>query len=101
MTSNQLFGRMPGKRVRDVRVYLQANSLTLELFDKYVTQHSAPNTHYRPDIVYTGVMQRSMRGGDPESTMDYLALRYGLDSHAKGCSYTGWRSWTVPTGIRG
>ena len=84
MISNQLFGRMPGKRMRDVRACLQAYSLALELFDKYVTLPSAPNAHYRPDVVYTGLMQLSMSGGYAESTMDDLALRYGLDSPCGG-----------------
>ncbi len=84
MISNQLFGRMPGKRMRDVRACLQAYSLALELFDKYVTLPSAPNVHYRPDVVYTGLMQLSVNGGYAESTMDDLALRYGLDAPCGG-----------------
>ena len=56
----------------------------MELFDKYVTRHSAPNAHYRPDVVYTGLMQLSMSGGYAESTMDGLALRYGLDAPCGG-----------------
>ncbi|MDG6973173.1 MAG: hypothetical protein JRN13_07550, partial [Nitrososphaerota archaeon] len=70
--------------MRDVRACLHAYSLALELFDKYVTLTSAPNAHYRPDVVYTGLMQLSMSGGYAESTMDGLALRYGLDSPCGG-----------------
>ena len=84
MISNQLFGRMPGKRMRDVRACLQAYSLALELFDKYVTLPSAPNVHYGTSTLYTGLMQLSMSGGYAESTMDDLALRYGLDSPCGG-----------------
>ena len=63
---------------------LQARSLALELFDKYVTLPSAPNVHYGTSTLYTGLMQLSMNGGYAESTMDDLALKYGLDSLRKG-----------------
>jgi len=84
MISNNLFGRMPGKRVRDVRACLKAYSLALELFDKYVTLPSAPNVHYGADVVYTGLMQLSMNGGYAESTMEDLRLRYGYDAPCGG-----------------
>ena len=84
MISNQLFSRMPGKRMRDVRACLQAYSLALELFDKYVTLPSAPNAHYGTSTLYTGLMHLSVNGGYAESTMTDLALRYGLDSPCGG-----------------
>lgn len=84
MVYHNLFGRMPGKRVRDVRVCLEANNLALELFDKYVALPSAPNVHYGTDVLYAGLMQLSVNGGYAESTMDDLALRYGIDSPCGG-----------------
>ena len=70
--------------MRDARACLQAYSLALELFDKCVTLPSAPNVHYGPDTLYTGLMQLSVNGGYAESTMDDLALRYGIDSPCGG-----------------
>lgn len=88
MISNHLFSRMPGKRMRDVRACLQAYSLALELFDKYATLPSAPNSHYGTDVLYTGLMQLSVNGGYAESTMEDLRLRYGVDSPC-GADFTG------------
>ncbi len=100
MVYHNLFGRMPGKRVRDVRACLRANALALELFDKHVTLPSATNVHYSPETVYTGLMQLSTRGGYAESTMDDLRLRSGVDApcgadflyRMKKVGYEGWRS---------
>ena len=47
MLSTDLFGRMSGKRMRDIRACLRAYSLALEPFDKYVQLPSALNVHYR------------------------------------------------------
>lgn len=74
------FDRLPGKRIRDVRTALKANSLSLELFDKHVRLPSAPNIHYGAGALYTCLMQVSMKGGYAQSTMDDLALRYGMDA---------------------
>jgi len=74
------FNRMSGKRIRDVRVCLKANALALELLDKYVRLPSAPNAHYGTDGLYTGLIHLSMNGGYAQSTMDDLALRYGVDA---------------------
>ena len=84
MISNNLFGRMPSKRIRDVRMCLKAYSLALELFDKYVRLPSAPNAHYGADVMYTGLMQLSMNGGYAESTMEDLRVRYGLNAPCGG-----------------
>jgi hypothetical protein len=94
------FNRMSGKRIRDVRACLRANALALELFDKYVSLPSAPNAHYGAEGLYTGLMQLSMNGGYAQSTMDDLALRYGMDSPCGGAflyrlkklSYDDWHS---------
>src|ERR1017187_7488963 len=94
------FDRMSGKRIRDVGACLKAYSFALELFDKHVTLPSAPNAHYRADALYTGLMQLSMNGGYAESTMDDLALRYGMDAPCGGAflyrlkklDYDGWYS---------
>ncbi len=79
---------------------MKTYSLALELFDKYATLPSAPNVHYRPETVYTGLMQLSMRGGYAESTMEDLRLRYGMDAPCGGdflyrlkkVGYDGWQS---------
>jgi len=92
--------RLPGKRIRDIRETLRANSLALELFDKHVRLPSADNTHYGADSLYTGLMQLSMSGGYAQSTMDDLALRYGMDApcgaaflyRLKKLGYDDWRS---------
>jgi len=80
MISNNLFSRMPGKRIRGVWVCLKAYSLASELFDKYVGPPSAPNVHYGADGLYTGLMQLSMNGGYAQSTTEDLRVRYGLDA---------------------
>ncbi len=79
MFSNDLFSWVSGKRVRDIQMCLKAYSLALELFDKYVRLPSAPNVHYGPNLVYTGLMQLSMNEGYAQSTMEDLRVRYGLD----------------------
>jgi len=84
MFINDLFGRVSGKRIRDVRACLRAYSLVLELFDKYVRIPSARNVHYQPNVVYTGLMQLSMTGGYAESTMTDLRLRYGMEAPCGG-----------------
>jgi len=84
MISNDLFSRVSGKRIRDAWMCLKAYSTALELFDKYVRLPSAPNVHYRPDSIYTGLMQLSMNGGYAQSTMDDLRVRYGLDAPCGG-----------------
>src|SRR5712691_3171579 len=94
------FNRMSSKRIRDIRACLKANSLALELFDKYVRLPSAPNAHYGTNGLYTGLMQLSMNGGYAESTMDDLTVRYGFDSPCGGAflyrlkklSYDEWDS---------
>jgi hypothetical protein len=94
------FNRMSGKRIRDIRACLKANSLALELFDKHVRLPSAPNAHYGANGLYTGLMQLSMNGGYAESTMEDLVIRYGLDSPCGGAflyrlkklSYDDWNS---------
>ncbi len=94
------FDRLPGKRIRDVQTAVKANSLALELFDKHVRLPSAPNVHYGADALYTGLMHLSMNGGYAESTMDDLALRYGMEVPCGGAflyrlkkvGYDGWRS---------
>jgi len=78
------FNRLPGKRIRDIRACLDANSVALELFDKHVRLPSAPNSHYGTDGLYTGLMLLSMRGGYAESTMDQMAVEYGLDAPCGG-----------------
>jgi hypothetical protein len=85
MISNNLFGRTPGKRVRDVWA-CKAYSLALELFGKYVRLPSAPNVHYGVGVLYTGLMQLSMNGGYAESTMDDLSIRYGMNAPCGGAS---------------
>ncbi len=100
MISNNLFGRMPGKRMRDVRMCLKAYSLALELFDKYVRLPSAPNVHYEASGLYRGLMQLSMNGGYAESTMEDMAVRCGIESPCGGAflyrlkklSYDEWDS---------
>lgn len=84
MLSNDLFSRVSGKRIRDIQACLRAYSLALELFDKYVSLPSAPNVHYGPNVMYTGLMQLSMSGGYAESTMTDLRLRYGIDAPCGG-----------------
>ena len=84
MLSNDLFGRVSGKRIRDIQACLRAYSLALELFDKYVSLPSALNVHYGPNVMYTGLMQLSMNGGYAESTMTDLRLRYGIDAPCGG-----------------
>ena len=94
------FDRMSGKRIRDVRACLKAYSLSLELFDKYVRLPSAPNVHYGANGLYRAMMQISLNGGYAQSTMDDLALRYGIDSPCGGAflyrlkklSYDDWCS---------
>ena len=94
------FNRLSGKRIRDIRACLKANTLALELFDKHVSLPSAPNAHYGTDGLYTGLMLLSMRGGYAQSTMDDLAVRYGLDAPCGGAflyrlkklSYDDWNS---------
>jgi hypothetical protein len=94
------FNRMSGKRIRDTGACLKAYSFALELFDKHVTLPSAPNAHYGADALYAGLMQLSMSGGYAESTMDDLALRYGVDAPCGGAflyrlkklDYDGWFS---------
>lgn len=91
---------MPGKRMRDVRACVKAYSFALELFDKYTTLPSAPNAHYAPEAIYTGLMQLSMKGEYAQSTMEDLRLRYGMDApcgadflyRLKKVGYDGWRS---------
>ncbi len=80
MISNDLFSWVSGKRVRDIQMCLKAYSLALELFDKCVGLPSAPNVHYQPSPIYTGLMQLSMSGGYAQSTMEDLRVRYGLDA---------------------
>ena len=84
MISNDLFSKVSGKRIRDIRACLKAYSFALELFDKYVSLPSAPNAHYRSNMMYTGLMQLSMNGGYAESTMTDLRLRYGMDAPCGG-----------------
>jgi len=92
--------RTTGKRIRDVRACLKANALALELLDKYVRLPSAINIHYQPDAIYRGLMHLSMNGGYAQSTMDDLALRYGIGSPCGGAflyrlkklSYDDWYS---------
>ncbi|MBI2937635.1 MAG: hypothetical protein HYY22_05460 [Thaumarchaeota archaeon] len=84
MISNDLFSKVSGKRIRDIGACLKAYSLALELFDKYVSLPSAPNIHYQPNVMYTGLMQLSMNGGYAESTMMDLRLRYGIDAPCGG-----------------
>lgn len=80
MISNDLFSKVSGKRIRDIRACLKAYSLALELFDKYVSLPSAPNAHYGSNVMYTGLMHLSMNGGYAESTMTDLRLRYGIEA---------------------
>ena len=70
--------------MHDIQACLRAYSLALELLDKCVRLPSAPNVHYRPNVVYTGLMQLSMNGGYAESMMTDLRLRYGIDSPCGG-----------------
>jgi hypothetical protein len=92
--------RTTGKRIRDIRACLKANSLALELFDKHVRLPSAPNVHYGADGLYTCMMQLSMNGGYAQSTMEDLSFRYGVDAPCGGAflyrlkklSYDDWDS---------
>ena len=92
--------RLPGKRIRDIRATLDAYSLSLELFDKYIKLPSSTNVHYQPATVYRGLMQVSVNGGYAQSTMEDLALRYGVDAPCGGAflyrlkklTYDDWRS---------
>jgi hypothetical protein len=84
MFHTDLFSKVSGRRIRDIQACLKAYSLALELFDKYVSLPSALNAHYRPNAMYTGLMQLSMGGGYAESTMTDLRLRYGIDAPCGG-----------------
>ena len=84
MFPNDLFSGLSGKRIRDVKACMRGYNLALELFDKHVMLPSAPNAHYGNSGLYTGLMQLSMNGGYAESTMEDLAVRYGLDSPCGG-----------------
>ena len=94
------FNRLSGKRIRDIRACLKANTLALELFDKHVSLPSAPNSHYGTDGLYAGLMLLSMNGGYAQSTMDDLEMRYGLDAPCGGAflyrlkklNYDDWNS---------
>jgi hypothetical protein len=100
MFPNDLFSGLSGKRIRDVKACMRGYDLALELFDKYVRLPSAANTHYGANGLYTGLMQLSMNGGYAQSTMDDLALRYGMDTPCGGAflyrlkklSYDDWYS---------
>jgi len=80
MFHTDLFSKVSGKRIRDIRMCLKAYSLALEFFDKYVSLPSALNVHYQPNVMYTGLMQLSMNGGYAESTMTDLRLKYGIEA---------------------
>lgn len=84
MFTNDLFSRVSGKRIRDIWMCLKAYSFALELFDKYVRLPSAPNVHYGPNAIYTGLMNLSMNGGYAESSMIDMNLRYGFDAPCGG-----------------
>jgi len=84
MFHTDLFSKVSGKRIRDIQACLRAYSVALGLFDKYVSLPSALNVHYRPNVMYTGLMQLSMNGGYAESTMMDLRLRYGIDAPCGG-----------------
>ena len=45
-----------------------------------MTSTSSPNVHYKPGVVYAGLMQLSINGGYAESTIADLRLRYGMDA---------------------
>jgi len=100
MFPNNLFNGLSGKRTRDVNACVTGYNLALELLDKHVRLPSAPNTHYRPDTIYSGLMSLSVNGGYAQSTMEDLHLRYGLDSPCGGAflyrlrklSYDDWSS---------
>ena len=100
MFNTDLFSKVSGRRTRDIQACLKAYSSALELFDKYVRLPSAPNAHYRPKAMYTGLMQLSMNGGYAESTMTDLRLRYGVEApcggaflyRLKALGYDEWRS---------
>jgi Transposase DDE domain len=100
MFPHNLFNGLSDKRTRDVNACLTGYNFALELFDKYVRLPSAPNTHYRPDTIYAGLMSLSVNGGYAQSTLEDLEMRYGLDSPCGGAflyrlrklSYDDWNS---------
>jgi len=81
MFSQELFNRMPDRKIQQVEASFRANKLSLDLLDKYVNNLSlSSNAHYKNDTIYSGMLYLSLNNTYAETAMEDLRIKHHIDA---------------------
>ncbi len=80
MFSQELFNRMPDRKIRQAEASFRANKLALDLLDKYVNLPVTSNAHYKNDSIYSGMLYLSLNNTYAETAMEDLRVKHHIDA---------------------
>ena len=80
MFSQELFNRMPDRKIRQAEASFRANKLALDLLDKYVNLSVASNAHYKNEAIYSGMLYLSLNYTYAETAMEDLRIKHHIDA---------------------
>ncbi|MGI0091591.1 MAG: transposase [Nitrososphaerales archaeon] len=78
----ELFNRIPDRKIRQAQASFRANKLALDLLDKHVNLAvaSAKNAHYKNDAIYSGLLYLSLNNTYAETAMEDLRIKHHIDA---------------------
>lgn len=82
MFDQELFNRMPDRKIRQTEASFRANKLALDLLDKYVNNSLAvaSNAHYKNGEIYSGLLYLSLNNTYAETAMEDLRIKHHIDA---------------------
>ncbi|MHB8567632.1 MAG: transposase [Nitrososphaerales archaeon] len=81
MFSQELFNRIPDRKIREAEASFRANKLALDLLDKCVNNLAvSSNAHYKNDSIYNGMLYLSLNNTYAETAMEDLRIKHHIDA---------------------